>query len=193
MTSRSSRLSRGFGAVAAVSLAALAASACDTDGTDGTDGDDGNPIVGEPAAVKGITEAHNQVRANVDPAATTPLPPLVWDQALGDVAQAYADACNFEHSMGKYGENLYASSGNTPPAEVVKSWADEVAEYDYATNGCSGVCGHYTQVVWADSTKLGCGVANCTENSPFGAKFPTWQLWVCNYDPPGNFVGKKPY
>jgi len=161
--------------------------ACDAASSDGATDD------GEPTAVKGITEAHNQVRANVSPAAATPIPPLAWDQALGDVAQAYAEECNFEHSMGPYGENLFASSGNTPPAAVVKSWADEVAQYDYATNGCSGVCGHYTQVVWADSTKLGCGVASCTENSPFGAQFPTWQLWVCNYDPPGNFVGKKPY
>lgn len=175
--------------IAAVGLASLVAvAACD----DGSSTDDSSGA-GEPAAVSGITAAHNMVRANVSPAAATPIPDLVWDDALGDVAQAYADGCVFEHSMGKFGENLFASSGNTPPAEVVKSWADEVSSYDYASNGCSGVCGHYTQVVWADSRKLGCGVANCTENSPFGSQFPTWQLWVCNYDPPGNFVGKKPY
>lgn len=163
--------------------------ACDDAST--SDGSDG---AGEPAAVKGITEAHNQVRANVSPAAATPIPPLVWDPALGDIAQAYAENCVFEHSKGPHGENLYAAAGKqSTPADVVKSWADEVADYDYASNACTKTCGHYTQVVWADSTKLGCGVATCTENSPFGAQFPTWELWVCNYDPPGNFVGQKPY
>jgi hypothetical protein len=30
-------------------------------------------------------------------------------------------------------------------------------------------------------------------NSPFGAQLPTWDYFVCNYEPPGNFVGQKPY
>lgn len=174
-------------AILLVSSLGLVAACDDTSSSDGSSGS------GEPDAVKGITAAHNMVRANVNPAAATPIPDLQWDDALGDVAQAYAEGCVFEHSMGPYGENLFASTNATPPESVVQDWASEVAAYDYASNGCSGVCGHYTQVVWADSKKLGCGVANCTENSPFGAQFPTWQLWVCNYDPPGNFVGKKPY
>jgi pathogenesis-related protein 1 len=28
--------------------------------------------------------------------------------------------------------------------------------------------------------------------SPFEG-FDTWENWVCNYDPPGNWVGEKPY
>jgi len=119
---------------------------------------------------------------------------LTWDPALASVAQAYAENCVFEHSGGPYGENLYANTGLTQPATIVEDWVSEVADYDYASNSCDGgaVCGHYTQVVWADSTKLGCGVAVCSQNSPFGSG-QDWQNWVCNYDPPGNWVGEQPY
>ena len=141
--------------------------------------------------------AHNAARASVDPPAATPIPPLEWSEELADMATAYAKQCNFEHSDNPdYGENLFASTVSTTPAGVVKPWVDEKADYDYATNTCNAdaVCGHYTQVVWADSLRVGCGVAECTENSPFdGAPSPRWFHWVCNYDPPGNFVGQKPY
>ncbi len=141
--------------------------------------------------MQGMTAAHNAARASVNPPASTPIPPLVWSGEVAAVAQAYAEKCVFEHSQSPYGENLYASSGSSTPADVVTSWVSEAADYDYASNNCSGICGHYTQVVWADTTKLGCGMANCTTGSPFGSG--SWQIWVCNYDPPGNFIGQKPY
>ena len=79
-------------------------------------------------------------------------------------------------------------------AQVVKGWADEAADYDYASNTLHAgkVCGHYTQVVWRNTKAVGCATRLCTKNSPFGGKFPTWQLWVCNYAPPGNCVGRSP-
>jgi uncharacterized protein YkwD len=123
----------------------------------------------------------------VSPAPGTPIPPLTWSSDLAAVAQSWANRCQFEHSHNQYGENLYANGGNATPADVVKDWVSEKADYDYATNSCSSgaQCGHYTQVVWAKSIRLGCGVANCSG---------TWkQIWVCNYDPAGNYEGQKPY
>jgi hypothetical protein len=78
---------------------------------------------------------------------------------------------------------------------VVRAWADEVADYDYENNSCvtGEQCGHYTQVVWRTTTRVGCATKVCTKNSPFGAQAPTWQYWVCNYDPPGNYQGQRPY
>jgi uncharacterized protein YkwD len=147
----------------------------------------------EPPEQTGMTAAHNLARANVSPPASTPIPPLSWDSELAAVAQAYAEQCIFEHSMGQYGENLYAESGlGSGPADVVKAWVDEAQFYDYDTGACSSPpCGHYTQVVWADSLRLGCGVAQCDTNSPFGSG--AWVHWVCEYDPPGNWVGEQPY
>ncbi len=73
-------------------------------------------------------------------------------------------------------------------ADAVDSWASEVPWYDYASNSCNAPagksCGHYTQVVWAKSTEVGCGVAICDDKG---------QVWVCNYKPAGNYSGQKPY
>jgi len=183
--------------LALASLVALLAVACsssdrdrgndeDDDGGSGTTGGDG-----EPPALQGMTEAHNAARANVDPPADPPISPLTWSAELAAVAQSYADQCTWEHSGGPYGENLYATSGSAAPADVVASWVAEATSYDHAANSCSDVCGHYTQVVWAASQRIGCGVANCTEGSPLGSS--SWQFWVCNYDPPGNYIGERPY
>ena len=146
----------------------------------------------EPAALAGITAAHNELRSAVD--TDTPLPPLEWSCEIAAVAEDYADelaarGCPLEHSMGDYGENLYwASGGNPTSADAVEAWASEGSCYTYGEfpNTCSGSCtscGHYTQIVWRESTKLGCGQASCGNE----------QVWVCNYDPPGNYLGERPY
>ncbi len=146
--------------------------------------------------MNGMVEAHNAARDDVMPAAKTPIPHLTWDSKIAEVAQAYAEKCVFQHSMNPlYGENLYVSEGlPTKPKDVVDAWVSEVKDYDYATATCNAgaECGHYTQVVWADSLRVGCGEVDCTENSPFGDG-QTWQNWVCNYDPPGNYIGEQPY
>jgi len=151
---------------------------------------------GEPAGMVGMTAAHNLARADVSPSSATPIPGLEWDPEIAAIAQAYAERCVFEHSGANgLGENLYANAGSlATPQDVVKSWDDEAVDYDYATNTCNAgaICGHYTQVVWAESQRLGCGYARCTANTPFDG-FETWDNWVCNYDPPGNWVGEKPY
>ena len=138
----------------------------------------------EPAAVAGITAAHNRARAELG------VPALTWSSELAAVAEDWArrlaaDDCGLQHrSDGRYGENLYAVYGTSArPQEVVDSWVSEVADYNYKKNRCKGVCGHYTQVVWRRSERLGCASARCSQG----------EVWVCNYDPPGNFVGERPY
>jgi len=141
----------------------------------------------------GITAAHNSARASVIPAAQTPIPPLEWSSSVAAEAQAWADNCRFEHDLNSsYGQNLFATPGGATAEEVIAAWTAEQADYDYATDSCAGTCGHYTQVVWAQSRTLGCGVRTCAKNSPFRNGKP-WQFWVCDYDPPGNFIGERPY
>jgi pathogenesis-related protein 1 len=141
--------------------------------------------------MQGMTAAHNAARASIDPPPAAPIPLLSWSSEVASAAQMYAAQCIFEHSGLNYGENIFATSGSAAPSEVVHSWIAEAVNYDYASNSCSGDCGHYTQVVWAASLRLGCGVANCTQNSPFGSG--SWQIWICDYDPAGNSNGERPY
>jgi pathogenesis-related protein 1 len=140
----------------------------------------------------GMTAAHNAARAAVVPSATPPLPAMAWSSTVAASAQAWANNCVFADTGPPYGSNAFAGTGKYTPAQVVASWVSEDADYDYAANTCSADCGHYTQVVWRDSVGLGCGMATCTKNSPFGGS-GAWQLWICNYNPPGNYVGEKPY
>ncbi|MCY1004827.1 CAP domain-containing protein [Nannocystis pusilla] len=114
---------------------------------------------------------------------------------LARYAQKWADKlqrrrCDLQHrpragaDAQRYGENLFGASGQAATAEqVVAAWVAEVAGYDAKTGRCRGMCGHYTQVMWRDSQRVGCGVATCGDA----------EVWVCNYDPPGNFLGQKPY
>ncbi len=127
--------------------------------------------------------AHNAVRARLG------IAPLTWSNRLAERSQDWANALlaqrQFVHRPNSnYGENLFEIRGATAsPAQVVSAWAGESRTYDYKTNKCRGQCGHYTQIVWRDTKEVGCGVARG------GGR----QVWVCNYDPPGNWVGQRPY
>ncbi len=151
----------------------------------------------------GTLKAHNGVRAKHG------LQPLKWSDKLADYSQQWANhlgkgnSCKMYHRSGspKHGENLYISSpviwrvGNKEVSrernrvtieDVVKVWTDEERWYNYKNNSCQPgqQCGHYTQIVWRETTEVGCAVKYCGDQS---------QNWVCSYNPPGNYVGKRPY
>ncbi len=159
----------------------------------------------ESATMAGISAAQNGVRANPSPTPNPPLDPFCWSAAAAANAQAWADGCNYGHNPNlashMYGENIYAAAysgptpppGWNPPIDAVNSWAAEAVDYDYASNTCSSVCGHYTQLAWRTTRAVGCGVTQCSTNSPFGPSFPIWTFVVCDYDPWGNFSGQHPY
>ncbi|UXI69830.1 CAP domain-containing protein [Tahibacter amnicola] len=157
-----------------------------------------NTVATAPANWRSHVMLTNCARRTALPAAVPALPVMRWDTALAATAQAYADQCRWQHSGAPgLGENLNAAAqtvgfpGNQETASVT-NWASEAAQYNYAANSCSGVCGHYTQLVWRSTTAVGCGLRNCTSGSPF-ANFPNWTIVVCNYSPPGNFTGQRPY
>jgi uncharacterized protein YkwD len=130
-----------------------------------------------------MVSAHNVLRIRVGAA------PLTWSARLAGIAQGWAEGLvasgKFTHSRNSdLGENLFTITGAAAtPARVVNDWAGEARDYDYGSNTCRAVCGHYTQIVWKDTKELGCGVARG------GGR----EVWVCEYDPPGNWEGKKPY
>lgn len=148
-----------------------------------------------------IVAAHNRWRAEVGVSEE-----LAYSEILAASAQAWADElkrsnhCRMRHSHpdGRYGENLYWASAlqwsdgrnevqKVSAAKVVNSWGSERADYDYADNRCAPgkMCGHYTQLVWRSTTTVGCAKAICEDSKE--------QVWVCQYQPAGNWVGRRPY
>jgi pathogenesis-related protein 1 len=150
--------------------------------------------------------AHNAIRASVQtpqPLPEPPLPEVIWNQQLADFAQFHADACVYAHSdntertnkFGQWvGENIAANTGQGyDPYFIVNLWASEAVDYDYTSNTCADAkqCGHYTQIVWRETTEVGCAKASCPTLS--NTSFTDAEFWICDYLPGGNYVGQRPY
>nr|XP_026691286.1 GLIPR1-like protein 1 [Ciona intestinalis] len=121
-----------------------------------------------------FVDEHNNYRRQTNPPAAD-MRGISWDSELQDLAEMHAKKCTFEHSNRKskipqfpqVGENIYVGSGKNVDKvinETTKSWHSEVESYMYKDNSCrdKSICGHYTQLVWAKSFKLGCAVAKCS-------------------------------
>ena len=155
-----------------------------------------------------ILAAHNLLRDKVGS------PNLTWSSALQKEAQNWANelkskGCPLIHSTSNFGENLSWASPQKLATKkdangewiwtnsiqalsekqiVVDGWGGEKQWFNYKTNECNAPagksCGHYTQIVWKNTTEVGCANAICSDAS---------QVWVCNYSPAGNVIGQKPY
>mmetsp|Transcript_78525 Transcript_78525/g.155564 ORF Transcript_78525/g.155564 Transcript_78525/m.155564 type:complete len:343 (-) Transcript_78525:59-1087(-) len=157
-----------------------------------------------------VLEAHNAVRSRAG------LPLLTENENLTALAAARADelangGCYIRHSSTStrwdvsgflyVGENLYKVINMKPTGvDVVDAWYAEIGDYNYGAVGnrctkerCAGrasppcTLGHFTQVMWARTTEIGCARAQC----PGRAK-PTF-IALCNYGPGGNIVGRLPF
>lgn len=149
---------------------------------------------------KEMLHIHNELRTKYKS------PPLIYSKKLESAAKKWAkklqaDGCKMVHSHGKvgeYGENLFwgsalitthtDSKGNSSRSSiqqvikseaVAKAWYSEVKFYDYKSNSCKKgeMCGHYTQLIWNSTKKVGCAALSCKDKS---------QVWVCEYYPAGN-------
>ncbi|CCE64613.1 hypothetical protein TPHA_0I01070 [Tetrapisispora phaffii CBS 4417] len=125
-----------------------------------------------------LLDEHNLERAkHVD------TPALTWSSSLASIAQAEADAydCSgtLTHADSPYGNNLAIGYS---PVDAVDAWYNEIADYNFADPAFSTSTGHFTQVVWADTTEVGCGIKYC------GAYYH--DFITCYYNPPGNYIGE---
>ncbi|ESN90022.1 hypothetical protein HELRODRAFT_182927 [Helobdella robusta] len=137
-----------------------------------------------------VLKIHNKLRKNEG---ASDMKVLRWNGALAEKADAWSEKCVFEHGnpdMPKsnfyIGQNLYASSQAPETVNyesVVRYWFSEKENYNLSTRTCAKdkICGHYTQVVWAKTTDLGCAHAVCQK---LGNLYYTNGLFVvCNYAP----------
>jgi uncharacterized protein YkwD len=138
-----------------------------------------------PAFAREMLAAHNAVRQK------TGVPPLKWSNQLAAQAAEWAKtlaATGAAKMQGIPGQNIgYASPpGRVKGTDIVAAWAAEVANYDREKNSCvdqKRSCHHYTQLVWRNTGYLGCALATDAQRD----------IWVCDYDPPGNNIAERPY
>ncbi|KAL4366219.1 hypothetical protein GQ457_05G031800 [Hibiscus cannabinus] len=114
---------------------------------------------------KELLDAHNAARKGVG------VPPMSWDNMLADFALNY--------SQGQINNDFSAT-------DAVRLWVAQKKYYNLESGVCARgrICRHYTQVIWINSTQLGCAKVGCSNNSG--------TLIACYYYPAGNIPGKRP-
>jgi len=115
---------------------------------------------------------------------------IVWDDQLARLSQGLANQCTWGHANKilpdgtLVGQNLAMSTDlDAAMNGLVQMWIDEKKDYNIQTGACGKVCGHYTQIIWSTTTKVGCGVNQCPGLG---------KILVCDYLPAGNWKGQKP-
>jgi hypothetical protein len=168
----------GFGLVAA--LAAVPAAAASG----------ASSLVIPPATMFGmrVVAIHNQVRS------VAGVQPIVWDRQLAMDAASYAEELaktgRWGHSAHTsrpgQGENLWMGTrGAFSVDQMVGAWASEAQIFRRGAFPAVSRTGnwkdvaHYTQMIWARSTRVGCAVRSS----------PRHDYLVCRYWPAGNVMG----
>ena len=129
---------------------------------------------------------HDKVMSDVN------VGPLRWSVDLARFAGNWAeklarDGCILEHrKKSQYGENLFlGTASHFGVVDAAKAWETEKRFYKGGklTESNWYDSGHYTQMVWRNTGEVGCAKSLCDGN----------MIVVCNYNPPGNYLGEAPY
>ena len=140
-----------------------------------------------------MLQGHNAARAAVG------VPPIAWSDTLATTARAYADEMartgKFAHARQpqdntREGENLWTGTRYAYTyTEMIGHWVAEKRDFingvtpNFSRTGKFEDVGHYTQIVWRNSTAVGCAIAsNKTDD-----------YLVCRYSPPGNVIGQRAF
>ena len=122
--------------------------------------------------------------------------PLAWDPGLAAAAASYGPALErldkLAHSAAAtrrgQGENLWMGTRDAYDLEeMAGSWAAEKGLFrpgifpKISTSGQWSDVGHYTQMIWKGTTRVGCAVH----------KSRKWDFLICRYSPPGNVLGQR--
>ncbi|XP_064470117.1 scoloptoxin SSD976-like [Ornithodoros turicata] len=153
-----------------------------------------------PEEVRQIIELHNMLRNRLAAGNLPGFPPaanmlrLEYDGEVARLAQVHSQSCIFQHgcngcgNMGQFvGQNLYLAPRGTW-TNALNTWWDEYKRTNSAivrSYVFSASNGHFTQMAWARTTKVGCGATDCPR---LGGRY-----MVCNYSPGGNIIRQPIY
>ncbi len=143
---------------------------------------------------------------------------MVWDTELETLAQKYINTDPKVHNTNRtipshptdyLGENMYWQSKGTSAkltpgtfngSLAVTSWFNEVKYWNgnvtkFGSQTTTQVVGHFTQVVWADTTRVGCGVLDCVTVTPMTSytMYSQKVSFVCDYWNGGNIINQAIY
>lgn len=154
---------------------------------------DGAAPRGDALLRAAMLDGHNRARTAVG------VGPISWDDKLAVDAAAYARVLastgQFRHAdqpqgPTREGENLFTGTRDAYRYdEMVALWVAEKKDFvnrptpEFSTSGRWEDVAHYTQIVWRNSTRVGCALAsNATDD-----------YLVCRYAPAGNVVGQRAF
>lgn len=113
--------------------------------------------------------------------------PLIHDREITKVstewAQTIIDTGKFEHSTTDYGENIaytYSPNHYNSFVRATNMFYNEVKDYNYSNPVFGYNTGHFTQLVWSSSKKIGIGMVSND----------TITVLVLNFFPHGNVGGQ---
>ena len=133
------------------------------------------------------------------------VPELTLDNELIKLAQDYsavlayktdvyyiAPSNNKNKNKEKVGENIFTCTSilkekcyTESSTKPVDDWYKEINKYNYNDPGFTLDTAHFTQIIWKDTTKMGCGASVRTDEVTYKV--------VCNYYTAGNIVNIGKY
>lgn len=158
---------------------------------------------------KAILDRHNVHRQRVALGKQSPQPhasnmmKLSWHEEAEKIAQRWANQCVSSHDSCRalensaVGQNFASHSISLTSPDVkgtivkmVDMWYDEVKDFTGKVDSFEfvGNTAHYTQVVWAESTAIGCGFIELAPQTNY-----MMANLFCNYVPSGNFMRSPLY
>ncbi|XP_008063345.1 cysteine-rich secretory protein 1 [Carlito syrichta] len=141
-----------------------------------------------------IVNVHNTLRRGVVPSAGN-MQKMSWSEEAAQNARIYSKYCDatesnpLERRLANTfcGENMHVASYPVSWSHVIGVWHSESKNFKYGqwTSDDDIMTDHYTQIVWATSYLIGCGIASCRQKG-----LPRY-LYICHYCHEGNYPETK--